>query len=88
MDPYKITIKPSVGKDIHGLTVNLVNRILETIESLATEPFPSGVVKLEGSDKTFRIRVGEYRVIYKFTSTEKLIEVLRVRHRRDVYRKL
>ena len=85
---YKIIIKPSVGKEIRGLPTNLVKRILAAIENLANEPLPSGVVKLEGGGKNFRIRVGEYRIVYEFTSAEKMIEVIHVRHRRDVYRKL
>ena len=88
MGPFKIIIRPSVGKDIRGLPINLVNRIIAVIESLGHDPFPSGVVKFEGADKTFRIRVGEYRIVYRFTVADKLIEILHTRHSRDIYRKL
>lgn len=54
---------------------------------LADDPFPVGAVKLSGSEKAYRHRVGDYRVIYEVYSSTLLIEVVRVAHRKDVYRK-
>ncbi|MFM7189701.1 MAG: type II toxin-antitoxin system RelE family toxin, partial [Microcystaceae cyanobacterium] len=61
------------------------DRLLAEIRSLAEEPRPQGVKKLKGYDKTYRIRVGDYRVIYKIEDQEMLILVLSSLHRRDAY---
>jgi len=57
------------------------------VELLADEPFPHGCDKLAGSDHTYRIRVGDYRVVYEVFTNSKIVEIQRVRHRKDVYRK-
>ena len=53
---------------------------------LAHEPLPHGSQKLSGSERTYRIRVGDYRVIYEVCTELRIIEIQRVRHRKDVYR--
>jgi mRNA interferase RelE/StbE len=63
----------------------MVGRILEAVEQLSTDPYPSGVRKLVGSEHTYRIRVGDYRIIYSILASALLIEIIRVGHRRDVY---
>lgn len=86
MDYYKVNLKPSVEKDFRKLSKAVLPRIFATLENLAEEPFPFKATKLEGTDKTFRIRVGDYRIIYEVETTAKVITVLYVRHRREVYR--
>lgn len=88
MDSYKVILKPSVEKDFRKLSKVVLLRVFSAIENLAVEPFPSKVTKLEGTDKTYRIRVGDYRVVYEVETTGKSITVLYVRHRREVYRNL
>jgi mRNA interferase RelE/StbE len=61
-------------------------RILRRIESLAQNPRPSGVVKIQGTDDLWRIRVGNWRVIYRVADGENLVDVIAVRHRSDAYR--
>jgi mRNA interferase RelE/StbE len=61
-------------------------RIVGRIEELAAEPRPRGAVKLQGEDDLYRIRVGDYRVVYTIRDEELIVLVLRVGHRRDVYR--
>jgi mRNA interferase RelE/StbE len=61
-------------------------RIVEAVGNLAENPFPDGVEKLSGSQHAYRIRLGDYRVVYEVVSEMKLIEVQRVRHRKDVYK--
>ena len=56
------------------------------MEALAENPFPRGVEKLSGSEHAYRIRLGDYRVVYEVVAELKLVEVQRVRHRKDVYR--
>ena len=62
-------------------------RIVAAALELVNQPFPSGVKKLSGCDHTFRVRVGDYRIIYEVNPAQSVIIVQRVRHRGDVYRK-
>ena len=84
MESFKIRWKPSTKKDLRGIPADDVARILADVEKLEGNPFPSGSQKLSGSEQTYRIRIGDYRVIYEVFS--KIVEVQRVRHRKDVYR--
>ena len=63
-----------------------VARVIEAVEHLANEPLPHGSQKLSGSERTYRIRIGDYRVIYEVLTEARIIEIQRVRHRKDVYR--
>ena len=60
--------------------------MIEAMESLADDPMPVGGKKLVGSDHTYRIRVGDYRIVYDIQNARLIVFVIRVRHRRDVYR--
>ena len=83
---FRVEWKKSTKKDLRKLPPAEVDRILEAVGGLADEPFPVGVEKLAGSDYAYRIRVGDYRVIYEVVTKAKLVEIQRVRHRKDVYR--
>jgi mRNA interferase RelE/StbE len=71
--------------ELGRLPGEMVGRILKAVEQLSTDPYPSGVRKLAGSEHTYRIRVGDYRIIYSILASALLIEIIRVEHRRDVY---
>jgi mRNA interferase RelE/StbE len=86
MTPYEIAFQPSVEKDLRKLSVENCDRILVRIEALANEPFPPQVVKLKGTEGLYRIRVGDYRIVYEIDSDSNCILIHYVRHRRDVYR--
>ena len=86
MGPHKIVFKPSVEKDLRGLPKTVVERVVKRIEDLRTEPFPPVCARLEAAERLFRVRVGEYRVVYEVDGKARLITVHYVRHRRDVYR--
>jgi mRNA interferase RelE/StbE len=86
MASYKIEFTKSALKDLRSIDKSRVPRIFETIERLAEEPRPDGCKKLAGSDFTYRIRIGDYRVIYEIFDSRLLIDIVRVRHRRDAYR--
>jgi mRNA interferase RelE/StbE len=86
MASYQIEWKASAVKELRALPKPVVTRIVTAVASLADHPFPSGVVKLVGSDHAYRIRIGDYRVVYTVESVVLLIEIVRVRHRRDAYR--
>ena len=69
------------------ITAVEAGKIVAEVELLAEQPFsPHGVEKLAGSEHAYRIRVGDYRVIYEVMVEAKLVEIQRVRHRKDVYR--
>ncbi len=88
MDSYEIVFKPSVEKDLRRLPGKLVARIIRRIEELKLDPFPRQAVKLSGTERLYRIRVGDYRIIYEVDTEVKRIVIHYVRHRREVYRRL
>ncbi|MBZ5542644.1 MAG: type II toxin-antitoxin system RelE/ParE family toxin [Acidobacteriia bacterium] len=88
MGPYKIVFKPSVEKDLRGLPKTVVERAVKKIEDMRWEPLPSGCVRLEAAERLFRVRIGDYRVVYEVDGRAKLITIHYVRHRRDVYRRI
>jgi mRNA interferase RelE/StbE len=63
----------------------LVTRILPRLEQLATEPRPPGCKKLRGGDKEWRIRIGDYRVVYEIDDRARAVDVTRIAHRSEVY---
>lgn len=83
---YEIRFTPAAARDIRSLPHDVARRVVRAIDKLAEDPRPNGVRKLEGSDPLYRIRVGDYRVIYDIQDDELLVLVVRTRHRRDVYR--
>lgn len=86
MASLRIEFARSATKDLRAIDRQWIPRILVAIEALAGEPRPIGCKKLAGSEHTYRIRVGDYRVIYDIHDDELVIFVVRVRHRRDAYR--
>jgi len=86
MDIYRIKWKPSALKEFKKIERSIIPRILGTIENLSSDPFPSGVRKLQGGEHSYRIRIGDYRIIYVVFESERLIEIARIRHRKEVYR--
>ena len=86
MPEYAITFARSARKQLEALDRALALRIVGRIESLAVTPRPVGCVKLEGGTGLWRIRVGDYRVIYEIDDDRCRIDVSAVRHRRDAYR--
>lgn len=87
MECYSIEWRPSTKKDLKKISRVEVPKIIEAVESLSDQPRPPGSTKLSGSDLTYRIRVGDYRVIYEIRDEIILVEVVKVGHRKDVYRK-
>ena len=87
MDLYKIEWKQSARKEIEKLGKKAILRIIQHVEKLAENPLPIGSRKLHGADHTYRLRVGNYRVIYSLYSEILTIEIIKVGHRKEVYRK-
>lgn len=86
MASFEIRWRTSTKKDLRRLPQTEVARILAAVETLVQEPVPSGSQKLAGSEHTYRIRIGDYRVVYEILREAKVVEIQRVRHRKDVYR--
>lgn len=86
--PYDIVLKRSAVKDIRRIPSSILHSIQERIAALATDPFPQNAEPIEGYPDYYRIRIGHYRVIYDVTVTVRIITIVRVGHRKDVYRKL
>lgn len=86
MASYSIQWRASTKKDLRILPRQEVARVVEAVGHLAVEPLPHGSQKLSGSERTYRLRVGDYRVIYEVLTESRIVEVQRVRHRKDVYR--
>lgn len=83
---YELRFKASVAKDLKGLPRVDILRLLAKIETLRTDPRPPGSEKLAGDEK-YRVRQGDYRVLYSIDDQQVIIEVVKIGHRRDVYRK-
>jgi|YNPBryunderm2012_1023409.scaffolds.fasta_scaffold24039_2 mRNA interferase RelE/StbE len=88
MGSYRIEFKPSVYKDFRHLPKSVVERALRRIEELGENPFPRGAEKLEGAQQLYRLRLGDYRIVYEVDTREQRITIIYVRHRREVYRAL
>jgi mRNA interferase RelE/StbE len=86
MASYRIEWRTSAQKELRRLGRTAVPRLISAIGGLAEDPFPSGCRKLHGSERTYRLRVGDYRVIYEVWQARLVIVVVRVRHRREAYR--
>ena len=86
MPEYTISFARSARKELQALDRTVATRVLRRIEALAATPRPAGCKKLEGSENQWRIRVGDWRVVYSVDDSERLVDVSAVRHRRDVYR--
>jgi len=86
MDTYRIEWKTSALKELKRIDRKIIPKIIHSIEALATVPRPSGVRKLKGSELSYRIRVADYRIVYEIIENKLLIIIIRVRHRKDVYR--
>ncbi|WP_295385613.1 type II toxin-antitoxin system RelE/ParE family toxin [uncultured Thiodictyon sp.] len=83
---YRIEIKRNARKALLSLPHAYRSRIGEAIDSLASDPRKPGTRKLEGSESLYRLRVGDYRVIYEIQDARLIIVVVKVGHRREVYR--
>jgi mRNA interferase RelE/StbE len=85
MADYAITFARSARKDLEALDAKVVSRIFPKIEALVGQPRPPNCRKLVGEESLWRIRVGDYRVIYNIDNERKLIDIIYVRHRSKAY---
>jgi len=83
---YEIYLENSAEKDLRKLPAASFKTIIIKIKTLADNPHPSGSIKIKDSDKFWRIRIGNYRVIYEINDSSKIIKIYKIRHRKDAYR--
>lgn len=83
---YKITIKASAKKELEKIPKVIRVHLIDAINNLAANPRPSGCKKLVNFDNSFRIRHGDYRIIYKISDNELAIAIIKVGNRKDVYK--
>jgi mRNA interferase RelE/StbE len=83
---YCVLLERAAEKDLARLPSSIHDRIVAAIQALAANPRPPGCRKLTGSKNDWRIRIGDYRVLYEIADQIRIVRVNRVRHRREVYR--
>lgn len=86
MEVYKIEWKNSAVKELKKVEGKNRSRILQAVGQLSHSPYPDGCKKLKGSLHTYRIRIGDYRVVYEVESKNVVIVIVRVRHRKEAYK--
>ncbi len=86
MASYSVTFRRSAIKDLRNLPTNIIKRVEEQIERLAENPHMRGVKKLEGEERTYRRRIGDYRIVFDVYDETRELDVLAIQHRNRVYR--
>ena len=85
---YRIEVAPAAARQLRKLDPPARRRIQAAVELLAQEPRPAGAKKLVGGDREWRVRTGDYRIVYEIHDQVLLVLVLAVGHRRDIYQGL
>lgn len=86
MRAYKVVLVASAAKEFRSLPAGIQRRISAAIDGLSEDPRPRGVRKLAGHERLYRIRVGDYRIVYEIDDEEQVVCITRIRHRREAYR--
>jgi len=87
MGSYNIYFKPSVQKDLRRIPEATVVRVIKYIEGLAQDPRPRQSIKMLGAERLYRLRVGDYRIIYEIDKGARQVTIHYIRHRKEVYKK-
>jgi mRNA interferase RelE/StbE len=85
VNSYTIEVKPPARKELEALPDNVLSRVVAKLEALAETPRPTGCKKLKGYKDQWRVRVGDWRVVYIIDDAAKAVSVTRIAHRREVY---
>ena len=85
MANYTITFARSARKELESLPTSLIRRIVPRIDGLGKNPRPAGCRKIKGGLDLWRIRIGDYRVVYSINDETRIVDVIRVRHRSKAY---
>ncbi len=85
MGSYAVEIKPSARKELEALPDHVLSRVVRKIQYLGDNPRPAGCKKLKGYKDLWRIRVGDWRVVYIIDDAVRIVSITRIAHRREVY---
>lgn len=85
MASYKLFLKPSAEKELRRISQPFRGKIITEIMSLAVTPRPFGVKLLRGEERFYRLRQGDYRIIYDVDDAARLVTIIKIGHRREVY---
>ncbi len=85
MTKYAVTLADSARKELRNLPVQVIERVQPKLQDLAGNPRPSGCKKLHGYKNCWRVRVGDYRIVYTVDDTEKCVDVTRIAQRKEIY---
>ncbi|MCB2262712.1 MAG: type II toxin-antitoxin system RelE/ParE family toxin [Candidatus Thiosymbion ectosymbiont of Robbea hypermnestra] len=88
MASYSIEWKHSAKKELRKLPDYMIRKVILSIDGLSKNPIPKGSRKILGTEHTYRIRVGDYRIVYSLDSGKLVVEIIRVSHRKNVYKNL
>ncbi|WP_026735847.1 type II toxin-antitoxin system RelE family toxin [Fischerella sp. PCC 9605] len=83
---YQVELAPAAVRQVKKLPADIQQKVVAKLEELAVNPRPDGVVKLEGAEDLYRVRLSSYRIVYQIQDDLLLVTVVKVKHRRDVYR--
>jgi len=83
---YRVEVKEHAIKELAKIKPDAGRKILDSLESLASNPRPRQSIKLKESASSYRLRVGDYRVLYQVDDSEKIVMIFKIGHRREVYR--
>lgn len=83
---YRVLLERAAERDLSRLSHQMHERVIAAVRELQMNPRPAGCRKLVGSRRDWRIRVGDFRVLYEILDQERIVRVNRVRHRKEVYR--
>jgi mRNA interferase RelE/StbE len=83
---YKVEWRTAAKRELKKLEKPLIAKIINAVDELAKNPFPSGCKKLVSTDHTYRVRVGDYRILYSVFQEQLIVEIVKTGHRREVYK--
>ena len=86
MTCYKVELKKTAEKSLLKLPKPVIAKVIDLLQGLADEPRPNGCKKLTGSTNTYRIRTGDYRVVYSIFDDVLIIDVVKIGHRKEIYK--
>lgn len=86
MASYEVIWKRSTERELRNIDPQQIGRVLQSAEALGRNPFPPQHRQLRGSDREYRLRVGDYRVTYQVDTAARIVTIYHVRHRREAYR--
>lgn len=86
MESYNLFFKRSAEKELRKISKSDIPKVLSSIKALANEPRPQGAQMLKGENRYFRIRLGDYRIVYEIKDAERLITIIKIGHRSEIYR--